>query len=175
MNKSQSQFDQYEQYYIEENIPLKIIADEFDLNYQSLMQHSIRRKWGEKKRKYYEDVRINEQKIQLLKSNKRAKELELKNIRRSEGWEKFRRIIAQMMTDNSKKYSPSDIRALISSYKMCCDGQRLEDGQPTTVIREITELSARNPVFEAILENEDILVEKERQVEKLKKELASKK
>lgn len=172
-NNQGSKFDQYEELYVEERVPLKVIAEEYGLSYLSLMQHSKRKKWRDKQNKYYENVTQEQEKLVQIRSYRQAKKLEMRTLERSKNWEYLGKEVLKMFEKRKDKLTSRDMELLIKTYRTCCMAQRLEDSQPTVVqiVRREEYDQGRNPIFESVLESEDALVDKEFEVEELKKEL----
>lgn len=178
---TRSMFEKYMNLYVVEGYTMREIADDYELNYKSLRDFASDHGWGEKRRNFVETT--GKSLAEKLEERARAKSQELlqKNARRARNFRVLQRAAITLLQQNiaddpddpTRKQvtaTPKELRAITATFMEAVRGEMLQDGQAIE-IKTVTKEEARNPVFEAILEQEDLLVEAEFQAERLKKEL----
>lgn len=175
-----SKFNQFEKLYVIDGYTLYEIADDYDLNYGSLRVYSSRHNWGQKRKKHMETVNLTVTQKIRERVEQRSHELIQKNNRRAKHFRLIQKVCLGLMNqgmfrdkENPEIYkvalSAKELRAITAAYLEAVKGEMLQDGQAVE-IKTITKEDARNPVFEAILKQEDLLVEAEDQAEASNKE-----
>lgn len=153
---TKSKYDEYEKHFVTGDMTLKEIAVDFGLSYEGLRQHSSKNNWAKKKQKLEKQVNKRLTKITQKRIEDEAETLDDKNRRRAKNWRKFEHIVMNMM--ESPEIKPNEILSLTRAYSNICKGERLEDAQPTEVVKQEKPDSDRNPVFEYILQAENYKV-----------------
>lgn len=170
MTTYKSKYDPYRIHYVEEGQTLKQIADDFGLNYKSLLQHSRRRGWSDEKEKYEESVRKETEKLTQKRIRESAESIEQKNARRACYWRLIQNSVATLL-ENSESLKATELLAIASAFDKACKGERLEDGQPTELVKQETEIK-RDEVFDAVRDQEAIIMDQESEIEELKQQIA---
>lgn len=165
-----SKYDEYKNHYVEVGLTLKQIADDFGLNYKSLLQHSRRRGWSEDKEKHQEAIRKETEKLTQKRILQSAETLEQKNARRASCWKLIQHHVVTLL-ENQASFKPSELLAIANAFEKACKGERLEDGQPTELVKQETEVK-RDEIFDAIRDQEEIIMDQESEIENLKAKLA---
>lgn len=178
--KNESIYKKFETLYVIEGYTMREIADDYELNYQGLRNHAHYYNWSDKRKDAFEKLNktVTEKIEERIET--RSQELIQKNARRSKQFRLIQRACLEVMNQGmalDKKIpgkmvitlTPKDMRAISSAFMEAVRGEMLQDGQAIE-IKTITKEDARNPVFEAILKQEDLLVEAEQQVENSKQE-----
>lgn len=167
------------EYYLKSpTIGLIDVAKKFGLNYGSLRIRASKENWGDQKVEFLHALNIRLTEIRNTEEvDKKAKEITLKTEERSRSFGFLRQTIIQQVDKKlsqlkvikdpitgeefEETLDTKELEQASRAMKIASEGERLEDGQPTTIEKQEVTTRRANPLFHALGQVEGIISQRE--------------
>lgn len=123
-------------YLLDGESTIKSIADKFEISYPVAMRKSREEGWYELRTKLAEHATALTLRTTADALNKLRAEVSKKAQRRSEAWSYIQSLVLEWIQDRKERglsISATDLLRCVQSFDIATKGERLEDGQPTSI------------------------------------------